>query len=99
MASLSGAPFSLRQQLMLFTVVRLSSLVVVFVPGKKHTTRQLGSCALFGLGVWGSGRLVAYLMWANFWVQCWLPKHKIWSIDGVHVCWLLGLLLVLHGLR
>jgi len=38
-ASLSGAPFSLRQQLMLFTMVRLSSLVVVFVPGEKHTTR------------------------------------------------------------
>ena len=53
MASLSGAPFSLRQQLMLFTVVRLSSLVVVFVPGEKHTTRRVGSCALFGLGVLG----------------------------------------------
>jgi len=53
MASLSGAPFSLRQQLILFIVVRLSSLVVVFVPGEKHTTRQVGLCALFGLGVLG----------------------------------------------
>ena len=52
-ASLSRAPFSLRQRLMLFTVVRLSSLVVVFVPGEKHTTRQVGSCALFGLKVLG----------------------------------------------
>ena len=38
---------------MLFTVVRLSSLVVVFIPGEKHTTRRVGSCALFGLGVLG----------------------------------------------
>ena len=52
-ASLSRAPFSLRQRLMLFTVVRLSSLAVVFVPGEKHTTRRVGSCALFGLKVLG----------------------------------------------
>jgi len=52
-ASLSGALFSLRQWLMLFTVVRLSSLVVVSVPGEKHTTKQVGLCALFRLKVLG----------------------------------------------
>jgi len=62
MASLSGALFSLRQQLMLFIIVRLSSLVVVFVPGEKHTIRRVGSCALFKLGVLGFWKLVAYLM-------------------------------------
>ena len=43
---------------MLFTVVRLFSLVVVFVPGRKHTTRWVGLYALFGLkvlGFWKAG--------------------------------------------
>jgi len=62
MASLSEAPFSLRQQLMLFTIVRLSSLVVVFVPGEIHTIRQVRSYALFRLEVLGFWRLVTYLM-------------------------------------
>jgi len=38
---------------MLFTAVRLFSLVVVFVPGGKYTTRQVRSYALFGLKVLG----------------------------------------------
>ena len=58
---LSGAPFDLRSWLMSFTIVRLSSLNVVFVPGRKHTTRRVGLCALFGLdilGLWVTGNLV-----------------------------------------
>ena len=46
---------------MSFTIVRLSSLNVVFVPGRKHTTRRVGLCALFGLdilGLWVTGNLV-----------------------------------------
>jgi len=46
---------------MSFTIVRLSFLNVVFVPGGKHTTRHVGSCALFGLdilGLWVTGDLV-----------------------------------------
>jgi len=42
---------------------------------------------------------VAHLVWTNSWVHYWLPGRKIWSIDGVRVCWLPGLLLVLCGLR
>jgi len=46
---------------MSFTIVRLSSLNVVFMSGGKHTTRCIGSCALFGLdilGLWVTGNLV-----------------------------------------
>ena len=58
---LSGAPFDLRSWLMLFTIVKLSSLNMVFVSGGKYTTRYIGSYALFGLdilGLWVTGNLV-----------------------------------------
>ena len=58
---LSGAPFDLRSWLMSFTIVKLSSLNMVFVSGGKYTTRCIGSCALFGLdilGLWVTGNLV-----------------------------------------
>jgi len=58
---LSGIPFDLRSWLMSFTIVRLSSLNVVFVSGGKHTTRHVGSCTLFGLdilGLWVTSNLV-----------------------------------------
>jgi len=58
---LSGMPFDLRSWLMSFTIVRLSSLNVVFVSGGKHTTRHVGSCTLFGLdilGLWVTSNLV-----------------------------------------
>ena len=58
---LSGALFDLRSWLMSFTIVRLSSLNVVFVPGGKHTIRRVGLCTLFGLdilGLWVTGNLV-----------------------------------------
>ena len=50
---LSSTSFNLRSWLISFMIVRLSSLNMVFVPGKKHTTRHVGLYALFRLNILG----------------------------------------------